>query len=203
MISQQSPLVLASSSPRRKELIELLHIPFFIHSVETEERISPGTSPQDAVFCLARQKAQASFEDLGKDLVYLGSDTIVVLDGQIFGKPSSLQEAKSMLQTLSGKTHQVYTGLCLLNPSQKQEAGDVCKSDITIAKLSEADIDFYLSCGESMDKAGAYGIQGAFAAFVPQIDGCYYNIMGLPLYTLRQLLQRENLFDFAQLAKDA
>lgn len=192
-ISKTFPLVLASSSPRRQELIQYLQIPYILHAVATDENIVADLSPEKAVMQLAEEKALASANDLQQNLVYLGADTIVVLNGHIFGKPKDNDEATEMISSLSGQTHQVYTGICLHHPDTKFFACDVCRSDISVAPMSQKEIEDYVSLGDSLDKAGSYGIQGAFAAYVPRIEGCYYNIMGLPLYSLRMLLKKHDL----------
>lgn len=181
-------IILASNSPRRHDLLKLLHIPFSIHAVETDELIDE-IDPANLVQSLARQKAKASWLDYRKDALYIGADTVVVLNQQIFGKPIDLSEAKRMIQQLQGNKHQVFTGICLFDSATQIATTDFVQTDVFVDSMTNDEINAYIALEQPLDKAGAYGIQGAFAAFVSRIDGCYYNIMGLPISKLYNMLQ--------------
>jgi septum formation protein len=171
-------IVLASGSPRRAEILTNAGIPF-VREVPSniDETPRAGEPPQDYVVRLAREKAEA-VEATG-DRVVLGADTTVVIDGQILGKPSSPDDAARMLRLLSGRSHEVITGICLR--SARVRVTDAAITRVWFAALSDSDIAAYAASGEPMDKAGAYGIQGLASKFVERIDGCYFNVMGLPI----------------------
>ena len=178
-------VILASQSPRRKELMGLFHIPFTVRVSDADETMDPGLSPAEAVALVSRRKAEAVSPK--KDDVVIAADTIVVCGGEILGKPKDAADASRMLHLLSGRDHQVMTGMTLLR-------GDVCKTvteitDIHFRALSDREIDAYIRTGEPMDKAGAYGIQGGAALFAERLQGDYYNVMGLPVCRLGQLLR--------------
>lgn len=181
-------VVLASKSPRRKELLAMAGIPFTALSTGAQESVAPGTPPQRAVVELAERKARAAAlqkEAAGKTVV--GADTVVALGGKIFGKPRNEAEAFEMLSALSGETHRVFTGVCILFPERES----VCfyeKTDVTFYPLAPEEIEAYISTGEPMDKAGAYGIQGRGALFVKRISGDFYNVVGLPVGRLVRVL---------------
>lgn len=181
-------IILASQSPRRKELIQVLDRPFKTFSVDLEEKVIPGESPEQVVMSLAFEKAEAACKALGEDGIYIGSDTIVSLNGEIFGKPIDRQDAKEMLEKLSGKTHQVFTGLALIDPVGKHKQVIYVKTDVVFRTLSEELIQWYLNTGEPFDKAGAYGIQGFGSRLVTSISGDFFNVVGLPVVALDQLL---------------
>lgn len=170
-------LVLASASPRRRELLLNAGIAFSVRPAEVDESALPGEDPVAHVRRLASAKANAVSAS-PSDLV-LGADTIVSLDGAILGKPSSHSEAKLMLKILSGKTHEVHTGICLR--FGVRSLVDVASTRVTFLPLDEEDIDEYVRSGEPMDKAGAYGIQGIASRFVKSVEGCYFNVVGLPV----------------------
>ncbi len=170
-------MVLASQSPRRRELLATAGFQFTVRARSVEERLGLNEPPRDYVMRLAREKAEAMWE--GKEEVVLGADTTVVLGDRVLEKPRDTEEAREMLRALSGVRHTVMTGICL-----RSTAGAVvdCEStDVYFAPLSESEIDDYARSGEPMDKAGAYGIQGLASKFVCRIEGCYFNVMGLPL----------------------
>ena len=181
-------LVLASASPRRRELLGLLGVPFeVVGSAYDEELISPiGLPPRDYVTRLAAGKASEVARRVGPDALVLGADTTVVLDGDVLNKPTDAEDARRMLRRLSGRTHAVYTGLCLL--SGQTIRTDCTVTEVTFDTLSDAVIDAYVAGGEPLDKAGAYGIQGEALSFIPQIHGDYFNVVGLPLALLRTVL---------------
>ena len=171
-------LILASASPRRQELLQTAGIAFTVHVSEAEEHIEPGTAPQEAVMQLARQKAEAVSKDYPDELV-LGADTVVVYDGDILGKPTDEADAVRMLRMLSGKTHTVYTGVCLIQSGQAETFFE--QTDVTFYPLTNEEIEQYVATGEPMDKAGAYGIQGRGCTLVQAICGDYFNVVGLPV----------------------
>ena len=178
-------LILASRSPRRRELLGLLRIPFCVCSADIDETIDPLVAPYDEVARLSKEKALA-VSRTPEDIV-LAADTIVVCDNRVLGKPHTQQEAVCMLKMLSGKTHQVMTGLTLLQGKTVKTVTEV--TDVTFRPLSESEIDAYVRTGEPMDKAGAYGIQGGGAVFVEKLVGDYYNVVGLPVCRLWMLLK--------------
>ena len=178
-------VILASQSPRRKELMGLFHIPFTIRVSDADETMPPELSPAEAVALVSRRKAEAVPRQ-ADDLV-IAADTIVVLGKEILGKPKDPDDARRMLRLLSGRDHQVMTGMTLL----RGETAIVCTeiTDIHFRPLSDREIDAYIRTGEPMDKAGSYGIQGGAALFAERLVGDYYNVMGLPVCRLGQLLR--------------
>lgn len=169
-------LILASASPRRKEMLSLMGYQFSVKPSRAEENISP-CAPGEYVSSLARIKAASVAAENGSCCV-LGSDTIVYLDGKILGKPRDEEDAFRLLSMLSGCTHTVYTGVAIIAPGYEKVFYD--KADVTFRKLSPAEIRAYIATGEPMDKAGAYGIQGPATVFVQSITGCYFTVIGLP-----------------------
>jgi septum formation protein len=184
-------LILASQSPRRRELLEKCGIPFICEPADIDETITEGNDLSDEIRRLSRRKAEAVLA-LHPDAVVIGSDTIVAIDGKVLGKPQDRSEAKQMLQMLSGNTHQVITGLCVISSSRCFQ--DVSVSHVTFAPLSSDEIDAYVSSGECDDKAGAYAIQGGAGRFITNIDGDYYAIMGLPLNSVYEELKNISLY---------
>jgi len=183
-------LILASGSPRRKELLELAGVPFEIVVSEIEETIGAYSSPADIVMSLALQKASAVVEH-HEDSVVLGADTIVTYESRILGKPKDEAEAKEILQLLSGKTHEVYTGVALI--SKEKTVTFYERTEVTFWELTEEEIDAYIATKEPLDKAGSYGIQGKGSIFVQHIQGDYYSVVGLPIARLvRELKQFDN-----------
>lgn len=170
-------LILASASPRRRELLLNAGIAFRVQVADVDEIVLPGEDAVSHVRRLASAKA-AAIPAGPADLV-LGADTTVCLDGAILGKPASTSEAKLMLKVLSGKTHEVHTGICLRFGIRSLV--DVATTRVTFLPMTEEDIDEYVRSGEPMDKAGAYGIQGLASRYVQGIEGCYFNVVGLPV----------------------
>jgi septum formation protein len=171
-------IVLASASPRRAEILSSAGIPYVLQiPAHLDETPAPGEPPADYVMRLAREKAAAI--PLTQGRIVLGADTAVVIDGEILGKPSSSDDAARMLRLLSGRAHDVITGVCLRD--SRTQVVDSAATRVWFSQLSEAEINAYLASGEPMDKAGAYGIQGLASKFVTRIDGCYFNVMGLPI----------------------
>ncbi|MBS1800057.1 MAG: septum formation inhibitor Maf [Acidobacteria bacterium] len=178
-------LILASSSPRRHELLKQAGFDFTVEAADIDERIQPGETPAKYVQRLAVEKAQAVYdrarheEDSGEPLLVLGADTTVVSDGEILGKPADQVDARRMLQRLAGRTHQVLTGIAVV--SSRGVVSEVEITQVFFDLIDEQELLRYLASGEPMDKAGAYGIQGYAARWIPRIEGCYFNVMGLPL----------------------
>ena len=177
-------LILASASPRRKELLGLFHVPFVIRVADIDETMDPAASPAEEVGRVSRMKALAVSREA--DDVVVAADTIVVCEGRVLGKPHSPEEAVQTLKLLSGRDHQVMTGMTVLRGDKLLCCTEV--TDIHFRELSEKEISAYVATGEPMDKAGAYGIQGGAALFAEKMVGDYYNVMGLPVCKLRQLL---------------
>ncbi len=176
-------LILASQSPRRKELLGLFHIPFTVRVSDIDETMDPARRPYDEVARLSLEKARAIERNPGD--VIVAADTIVVCDGRILGKPRSPEEAVQMLALLSGRDHQVMTGVTVLG---EKNCTFTEVTDIHFRKLTQKEIVSYVATGEPMDKAGAYGIQGGAALFAEKMVGDYYNVVGLPVCRLRQAL---------------
>ena len=179
-------VILASQSPRRKQLMGLLHIPFTVRVADIDETPDPTLSPAEDVARLSRLKAEA-IPRTPQDIV-IAADTLVVYDGRELGKPGSTEEAKNMLQMLSGNVHQVMTGMTVLQGEKSITCTEI--TDVHFRPLSEEEIDAYIASGDPMDKAGSYGIQSGAARFVPRIEGDYYNVVGLPVCRLSQLLKQ-------------
>ena len=178
-------LILASASPRRKELLGLFRIPFLIRAADIDETMDPAAAPYDEVARVSRLKAQATPHE-SEDVV-IAADTIVVCEGRVLGKPRDEADAEAMLTLLSGRDHQVMTGVTVLRGRQVSSFTEV--TDIHFRELSEREIRAYVATGEPMDKAGSYGIQGGAALFCSHMVGDYYNVMGLPVCRLGQELR--------------
>ena len=178
-------LILASQSPRRKELLGLFRIPFSVSVADIDETMDPDNPPFDEVARVSRLKALAV--NRGPEDVVIAADTIVVCAGKVLGKPHSPREATQMLSLLSGRDHQVMTGVTVVRGDRVRTCTEV--TDIHFRCLSQSEIDAYVRTGEPMDKAGAYGIQGGAALFAEKMVGDYYNVMGLPVCRLWQLLR--------------
>ncbi len=189
-------LVLASASPRRQQLLRNAGIPFSVYPANIPEVPLSGESPRACAERLAREKARAVLRQQAGKLI-LGADTIVVVDGEILGKPRDEADAMRMLRLLSGRSHQVITGVCLLgalrteNPKLETVFEDIRSETtlVTMTTLSDEDIDSYIASGEPMDKAGAYAIQGMASRWIPRIDGDYLNVVGLPVALVQTMLQ--------------
>jgi len=188
-------LVLASASPRRQELLRNAGIPFMVQPAEIDEAPLAGEAPRDCAERLAREKALAVFQDQPKNYV-LGADTIVVVDDVILGKPRDADDAARMLRLLSGRTHAVITGVCVVGPvagfqfpvsSNPETASETTL--VTFCQLSDDEIRDYVATGEPMDKAGAYAIQGIASRWIPRIEGDYSNVVGLPVARVYAMLR--------------
>lgn len=178
-------LILASSSPRRKELLENLHLPFTTVSSDVDEDYEPTWLPEDIVIELSLRKAKAVSNQYPSAFV-IGSDTVVVHNHSILEKPQNREEAFTMLKKLSGTIHSVYTGVAIVTPENERKFCE--KTDVLFWELSDEEINAYLDTGESFDKAGAYGIQGFGSLLVKRIEGDYFSVVGLPVArTMREL----------------
>lgn len=184
-------LILASQSPRRRELLGLIVPDFCVCPAEIEEELIPGADLGAEVARLAAGKARV-VADAHPQAAVIGSDTLVVCDGQALGKPKDADDAYRMLSLLSGRSHEVMTGLALWVPGQTMRT-DTIVTRVRFADLSEGEIKAYIASGEPMDKAGAYGIQGLGARFIEGIEGDYYSVMGLPVRRLYERLRETGL----------
>lgn len=180
-------MILASKSPRRKELLGIISEDFKIIPAVGEENIPDGTEPKDAVVMLAKQKAEEIAAD-HKGEIIVAADTIVVIDNKILGKPRDEAHAAEMLGTLSGRIHTVFTGVCVFFADGASESFAE-RTDVEFYPLTESEISDYIATGEPMDKAGAYGIQEKGALLVKRIFGDFYNVMGLPVSRLARVLR--------------
>jgi septum formation protein len=183
-------LVLASASPRRQELLRNAGIAFEVHPAHIPEDALPGESAKDCAERLAREKALAIAQKWPKAVV-LGADTVVVIDAKLLGKPTDATDAARMLRVLSGREHQVTTGVCIVangRPSVSSETTLVTMSEITDKEIAD-----YVATGEPMDKAGAYAIQGIASRWLPRIDGDYSNVVGLPIALVYRMLQQSGI----------
>ncbi|MBR6812901.1 MAG: septum formation protein Maf [Oscillospiraceae bacterium] len=183
---------LASASPRRKDLLKKAGIEdFSVRPADVDESLDASLSAAEAVMTLARRKAEAAQQGLGEEDYVLAADTLVYLDETALGKPRDENDAFRMLKALSGRAHEVYTGICLRRGSVSD-----CEYECTrvfFSPLTDKEIWDYIRTGEPMDKAGAYGVQGAAGVFIPRIEGDYYNVMGLPVSRLYKMLTRHGL----------
>ena len=180
-------IILASKSPRRRELMELLHIPFEVIVSDIDEQIDYTNDLVKEIEKLSFQKAQAVFKD-HSDALVIGSDTIVKIGNDVLGKPKNIEDAKAMLKELSDNTHQVVTGVTILYKDKAETFSSV--ADVTFYPLSDEEIDAYVATNEPMDKAGSYAIQGDAAKFIRSIHGDYYTIVGLPIAELYHRLKK-------------
>jgi septum formation protein len=193
--SLRYPLILASGSPRRRELFESLGLDFSVRVSDVDEgafnldHLSPG----ELVNFLARTKAQEVFKH-HRDAYVVGADTVVVVDGVVFGKPVDEADACRMLMILQGRSHEVWSGLCIFNPAHSQEAlpflTECRRTEVWMRPLSPEAVKAYVATGEPMDKAGAYAIQGYGAALIERVDGCYFNVVGLSVNLLVQMIEQ-------------
>lgn len=188
-------LVLASSSPRRRELLGSLGLNFEIIKPDVDEEAFnlEHLLPADVVKFLSRTKAQEVFK-YHTDALVIGADTIVVLDGKVFGKPKDAEDAFRMLSALQGSVHEVYSGITVFNPNESDEfppfASDSLCTKVSMRPLTPDEIRAYIATGEPMDKAGAYAIQGYGSTLIEKIDGCYFNVVGMSLYLLERLFEQ-------------
>ena len=188
--SGRSLLVLASASPRRQELLRNAGIAFEVQPAHIPEDPLPGENAKDCAERLAREKALAVARQRPKDAV-LGADTVVVIDDQILGKPVDALDAARMLKLLSGRQHQVITGVCLVLGDRESVGSET--TSVTMTRISEDEIADYVATGEPMDKAGAYAIQGIASRWIPRIEGDYSNVVGLPIALVYRMLRQMRL----------
>jgi septum formation protein len=179
------PLILASASPRRRELLAQVGLQFEVIPAHIDETRHANEDPAIYVARLALEKAQAIHAQ-HPDAIVLGADTTVVLNGEVLNKPADLAEAEKMLRSLSGQTHQVHTGIAVVGSTAQRS--HVETTNVIFAPIPEEDLAAYLATGDSLDKAGAYGIQGYAARWIPRIEGDYFNVMGLPVAATVKLL---------------
>lgn len=187
-------LILASASPRRREILSLAGFDFTVCPAKGEE-VRVGADPVEIVENLAKAKAREVAEAQKEDCVVLGADTIVVLDGEIMGKPADQADASRMLHALQGRSHQVYTGVALdvVRDGAQQVHSFVQRTDVFVYPMTDGEIEAYMDTGEPFDKAGAYGIQGRFGTYIEKISGDYLNVVGLPMARLYQEMKRLGL----------
>ncbi|MGH9238375.1 MAG: Maf family protein [Vicinamibacterales bacterium] len=184
-------IILASASSRRAELLRAAGIDFDVRPADVDEAICPGEAPGDYVSRLAEAKARAVHERDGNQTV-LAADTAVVVDGQILGKPMDEADAKRMLRMIGGRTHEVLTAVSIFHPGEIVDTR-MDTTTVEFAELSDADIEWYVSSGEPMDKAGAYAVQGLASRFVTRVEGSYSNVVGLPIALVYQMLTNKLL----------
>ena len=190
MIKTDLPVYLASKSPRRRKLLKQIGIKYRSFSVELNEEIVDGKHPVACVKRLASEKMDIAKLKVKRGII-ITADTIVVLDKKVIGKPNNKNEAEKFLSMLSGKTHIVYTGICVVNMEANKKIIEVEKTKVEFRNIEKNEIRDYVAGGSPMDKAGAYGIQDDFGAvFVKKINGCYYNVVGLPLTKLYKSLRK-------------
>ena len=190
---EKSKIILASGSPRRKELLLQIGIVPEIIVSHVEEKITSDV-PAEVVMSLAEQKAVDVAKEMSEGPVILGSDTVVAADGKILGKPKSHEEAYEMIRRLAGRSHQVYTGVCLVKKGPEGEADTVVsfydETDVNVSPMTEKEIREYADSEEPMDKAGSYAVQGFFARYIDGLKGSYANVMGLPVHLVYQELKK-------------
>ncbi len=189
-MTASAQIILASASPRRRELLEQIGITVIVQAVDIDESRKQGETVKEYVQRLAMEKAECGFATIKniQKLPVLGADTIVEIDGIVLGKPESRQQAKEMLQQLSGQKHAVHTSVAIVTEDKK--IIDTSSSLVVFNKLDEQEIEYYVATGEADDKAGSYAIQGLAAQFVKNINGSFSGVMGLPLFETVQLLKR-------------
>ena len=184
-------IILASASPRRKEILELADLKFDVMPSDAQE-ITTKTAPNEVVMELASIKAKDIYKKSEKQSMVVGADTVVAYQGQILGKPTDEADAKRMLTMLSGQTHEVYTGVCVIEDGKTKTFYEETK--VTFYEISDEQIDRYIKTGEPMDKAGSYGIQGKAAVFIKGIEGDYYNVVGFPIADFCRKSQNSYVF---------
>jgi len=189
-------LILASSSPRRAELLRLLGLDFEVIPSHLDETSRNGEAPPDHVLRLSREKA-ARIADLFPEVLVLGADTVVVIDSQVLGKPKTEEEARDMLSMLSGREHIVYTGFSLVQKQRDLRVSQVVQSAVLFKDIPEDEISWYVNSEEPYDKAGGYAVQGMGAFFIREIRGSYTNVMGLPLSEVVETLKNLGTLTFS------
>ena len=182
-VSRKNPLILASLSPRRRDILNQIGIPFQSVGSRTDEAVQTKMKPTDFACLMATRKAE-SVKKVHKKRWILAADTLVVINKKMFGKPKDVQECRSMLLDLSGKRHRVITGFCILDPDGNKSHREAVSTRVAVKELSELEIDAYIETAEPFDKAGAYAIQGIGAFMVEGIEGSYSNVVGLPIFEI-------------------
>jgi len=190
--NEHQQIILASSSPRRYEILSRLGLTFTVHSADVEESVEDNLKPAEAVKNLALRKAAAVAPNYAQGLI-IGADTIVVVDNTILGKPADSEDALAMLLTLQGREHSVYSGYAVMDAATGQTAVDYEHTTVIFRPIAEEEAKHYVATGEPIGKAGAYAIQGLGAVFVKEIHGDYFNVVGLPLFKLAQTLKEFGL----------
>jgi septum formation protein len=183
-------IVLASSSPRRRELLSTLGLGFDVIHPSSDEAVSGNETPEDFVLRVSAEKASSVSRTLGEGVVVIGADTVVVVDGEILGKPRDPEDASSMLRKLSGKEHHVYTAFSIVRPKNEILHSEIVDTRVRVKPLAASEIEGYIKTGEPMDKAGAYGIQGIGSFMVGGFEGSYSNVVGLPVEELLAALKK-------------
>lgn len=181
--------ILASNSPRRRELLQAAGFEFEVRAGNVEETVLRGERPEECARRLAREKALSVAREAAGGKLVLGADTVVELNGELFGKPAGPRDAARMLRALSGKTHRVITGVCLVRAPLKVEAWSHEITFVTFCELEEGEIADYVASREPFDKAGGYAIQGLASKFVTHIEGCFFNVVGLPMPLVYEILK--------------
>ncbi len=181
-------IILGSTSPRRKALLELINLPFDVMASDYKEDMTLNMPPSELAQFLAKGKADSVVEKSGDGIV-IGADTIISINGEVMGKPKDEIEAKAMLQKLSGNTHEVITGVAMIEKPGGKTVTVSSISKVTFKAIPEHEIDAYVASGAPMHRAGAYGIQDLGSLFIENIDGDYYGIMGLPIFTIAEMLK--------------
>ena len=188
-------LILASASPRRRELLRLAGFDFEARPSGIEEKRRGGESGEEFALRAAREKALQVAASAPSESLVLGADTVVIVNGEVLGKPAGPDDAARMLRLLSGVTHRVITGVCLVRAPDRIEVLTPSVTLVTFRRLDEQEIREYVSSGEPLDKAGAYGIQGLASKFVTRIEGCYFNVVGLPVTLVYELIREAGAKD--------
>jgi len=183
-------IVLASSSPRRRELLSTLGLGFEVIHPSSDETVSGNETPEDFVLRASAEKASSVSMSLGEGVVVIGADTVVVVDGEILGKPRDPEDASSMLRKLSGKEHHVYTAFSIVRPKNEILHSEIVDTSVRVKPLAASEIEGYIKTGEPMDKAGAYGMQGIGSFMVGGFEGSYSNVVGLPVEELLAALKK-------------
>jgi septum formation protein len=187
LITSDKQIILASASPRRRELLRQIGVDFTIDPADVDERVLPNESPEAYATRVALEKARVAAQRAGKGII-IAADTIVVLDNAILGKPADHGDAERMLKMLSGRTHQVMTGIAVMDSATGKTVTRASITNVRFRELSPDEISWYAATGEPLDKAGAYGIQEKGSLFISRIEGCYFNVVGLPLSLLGEML---------------
>lgn len=185
-IFNSKKLILASASPRRKDLLKMLGLDFIVDPPHIDEYFDPNLKPEELAISLAEQKGIATISKYDEAII-VSADTVVVLQDQILGKPKDKKDAFRILRLLSGNTHQVITGISIIDLPDEEPISFFEKTAVTFNSLTDEEIEGYIETGSPMDKAGAYGIQDLSSIFIPKVDGCFYNVVGFPLAKFYQV----------------